>query len=78
MQSVADGQPAEGKLEGVPTAVKGTKGNSSAQPKPVDMVKLMTVPTAIQNLAAGSSDAQAMLLKVYCLHACPTCTYLAI
>ena len=42
--------------------MRGTKGTSFAQP--VDVVKLMTVPTAIQNLAAGSSDVHAMLLKV--------------
>lgn len=64
VKCAADGHAAEGKLEEVPTAVQGTKGNSSAQPQPVDMVKLMTVPAAIQSLAAGSSDARAMLLKV--------------
>lgn len=63
-QSVADGQTVEGKSERVPTALKGTKGMSSAQPKAVDMTMLLTVPAGIQDLAAGSSDAHAMLLKV--------------
>ncbi|KAL3155998.1 hypothetical protein ABBQ32_012987 [Trebouxia sp. C0010 RCD-2024] len=62
VEAAVTGHNVEGKLGEVPAAVQGTKGNSTAQP--VDMVKLMTLPAAIQSLAAGSSDAHAMLLKV--------------
>ena len=60
----ADGQATEGKSERVPTAMKGSKGRSSAQAQPVDMEKLLTVPAGIKHLAANSSDAHALLLKV--------------
>lgn len=63
-QALAKGPAVKGKPERAPSAMEGTTGMPSGQPQPVDMEKLLTVPAGVQELAALSSDAHAMLLKV--------------
>ena len=63
-QTLTERPAAKGKPQRAPTAMKGTKGTPSGQPQPVDMEKLLTVPVGVQELAARSSDAHALLLKV--------------
>lgn len=63
-QTLAEGPGVKGTPERAPTAMKGTKGMPSGQPQPVDMEKLLTVPAGVQEWAACSSDAHALLLKV--------------
>ena len=63
-QTLTERPAVKGKPQRSPTAMKGTKGTLSGQPQPVDMEKLLTVPVGVQKLAARSSDAHALLLKV--------------
>ena len=63
-QILAKGPVMKGAPERASTARGGPKGMPSAQPQPVDMEKLLTVPAGVQELAAHSSDAHALLLKV--------------
>ena len=63
-QALGKGSAVKGKPERAPTVMQGTKGTPSGHPQPVDMEKLLTVPAGVQEWAARSSDAHALLLKV--------------
>ena len=63
-QSVVNGQANKGQTAGLPAETKGAKGSMHRQQQPVDMQKLLTVSPAVSKLAAKSTDAHAMLLKV--------------
>ena len=64
-QTLAKQPAVKGKPERAPTAMKGTKGTPSGQPQPLDLEKLLTVPAGVQKWAAHTSDAHALLLKVW-------------
>ena len=63
-QSVLNEQTDTGQATGLPIETKGAKSGLPGQQQPVDMQKLLTVSSAVIKLAARSTDAHAMLLKV--------------